>query len=266
MGSPMELPWWNCCICILVFCIWLYWIGFAWYRTGKIQTWLFIYQADMSIYTHTHPYWTCCHARHAYGKYMPVLQPKRSAYGDAASLSSKVYRSLEEAREEASRKEAETEATKERVKVLEDKVNRTNPICVRLHSVLHSVVQEDLERAQNKASVKLWDMWDMWEMEFRHVSCIALRVSLRVAEDPLNLWFSMSGWGIRRTVFSSGGRVVGHWGKNQWRNEDMFFFLAAVFICSLATRATSIKFWSANAQECCLEGTWWEEATTWRCR
>ena len=60
---------------------------------------------------------------------MPVLQPKRSAYGDAASLSSKVYRSLEEAREEASRKEAETEATKERVKVLEDKVNRTNPIC-----------------------------------------------------------------------------------------------------------------------------------------
>ena len=54
MGSPMELPWWNCCICILVFCIWLYWIGFAWYRTGKIQTWLFIYQADMSIYTHTH--------------------------------------------------------------------------------------------------------------------------------------------------------------------------------------------------------------------
>lgn len=86
---------------------------------------------------------------------MPVLQPKRSAYGDAASLSSKVYRSLEEAREEASRKEAETEATKERVKVLEDKVNRTNPICVRLHSVLHSVVQEDLERAQNKASVKL---------------------------------------------------------------------------------------------------------------
>lgn len=70
-----------------------------------------------------------------------------------------------------------------------------------------------------------WDIGVLWVLNSFDM-CLAFftRPSLRVAEDALNLWFSMSGWGIRRAVFSSGGRVVGHWGKKQWRIEACPFF------------------------------------------
>ena len=129
----------------------------------------------MSI--HTHPEHTVMRPLR---KIHAELQPKRSAYCEPF----KVYRSLEEAREEASRKEAETEATKERVKVLEDKVNPTNtncPICpiacICVFEVLFCLSFRRTWKAYRTRQVLTFGV-----SEFR----------LRVAEDPHNLC-SMSG-------------------------------------------------------------------------
>lgn len=266
MGSPMELPWWNCCICILVFCIWLYWIGFAWYRTGKIQTWLFIYQADMSIHTHT-PLLNmlsctpCIRKIHAgtptkkkcirrccepFKQGVPVS--RRGSWG------SKSERSRNRSHKRASQSPGgQSESDESNLFDLSD--------CI-LFCILSFRRTWNAHRTRQVWSCETCETCERWSFDM----CLALRCGCRcvLRRTP---WICDSRCQAEESELFS--QAEDEWSGTEAKiNEEMktCFFLAAVFICSLATRATSIKFWSANAQECCLEGTWWEEATTWRCR
>lgn len=265
MGSPMELPWWNCCICILVFCIWLYWIGFAWYRTGKIQTWLFIYQADMSIYTHT-PLLNmlsctpCIRKIHAgtptkkkcirrccepFKQGVPVS--RRGSWG------SKSERSRNRSHKRASQSpggQSESDESNLCPIAFCSAFCRSGGLGTRTEQGKCEVVRHVRHVRDGVSTCVLHCVAGVVACCGGPPESVILDVRLR---NQKNCFLK------RRTS----GRALRQKSMKKWRHV---FFLAAVFICSLATRATSIKFWSANAQECCLEGTWWEEATTWRCR